>query len=111
MTSALFCKRPRLSGCSDLGSFVCVHASVHVLASVRECVCARACTCVSWRATAITFSYVFVVSCMCAIHLCVSARVPEQLSGLYGGSRIWRFQVRAPLGSDTPGGTLEVWLG
>jgi hypothetical protein len=33
---------------------------------------------------------------------------PEQRSGLYAGSRIWRFRVRDPLGSDTPGGALVV---
>jgi hypothetical protein len=33
---------------------------------------------------------------------------PEQRSGLYAGSRIRRFLVRDPLGSDTPGGALEV---
>jgi hypothetical protein len=34
---------------------------------------------------------------------------PEQRSGLNAGSRIWRFRVRDPLGSDTPGGALVVW--
>jgi hypothetical protein len=34
---------------------------------------------------------------------------PEQRSGLYAGSRIWRFRVRDPLGSDTPGVALAVW--
>jgi hypothetical protein len=34
---------------------------------------------------------------------------PEQRSGLNAGSRIWRFQVRDPLGRDTPGGALVVW--
>jgi hypothetical protein len=34
---------------------------------------------------------------------------PEQRSGLYAGSRIRRFRVRDPLGSDTPGVALVVW--
>ena len=34
---------------------------------------------------------------------------PEQRSGLNAGSRIWRFRVRDPLGSDTPGVALVVW--
>jgi hypothetical protein len=34
---------------------------------------------------------------------------PEQRSGLYAGSRIRRFLVRDPLGSDTPGVALVVW--
>jgi hypothetical protein len=37
------------------------------------------------------------------------SRSPEQRSGLNAGSRIWRFRVRDPLGSDTPGGALVVW--
>jgi hypothetical protein len=34
---------------------------------------------------------------------------PEERSGLYAGSRIWRFRVQDPLGSDTAGGALVVW--
>jgi hypothetical protein len=34
---------------------------------------------------------------------------PKQRSGLYAGSRIWRFRVRDPLGSDIPGVALVVW--
>jgi hypothetical protein len=34
---------------------------------------------------------------------------PEQRSGLYAGSRIWRFRIRDPVESDTPGVALVVW--
>jgi hypothetical protein len=34
---------------------------------------------------------------------------PEQRSGLYAVAIIWRFRVRDPLGSDTPGVALVVW--
>jgi hypothetical protein len=41
--------------------------------------------------------------------LVLNTASPEQRSGLYAGSRIPRFRVRDPLGSDTPGVALVVW--